>query len=302
LQSERHPFSLEGYCQTEQKGTFERNLDARADFAKGFEQCFLSYACEKDFPIARVSYTDFVAVFVQQETLKSREFADRLNGSFEYGEAVIAVPFSGHTRRGIAERTCGQWTLVEGNGSDGNDSTAKIWTKFLMASDKSTKKKLKTLDEFARNNSVKALSFHFPWASTAEQTELSFVLLSQGVEKGVADVDLRDLLASARVQSSIKTSFDQQRVVFPLTANSPLHFKGHDSKATFDNSPSWERPLLKACIPEGARILSVLASGRRKEHIVRLSSFDDKKNGKKSEGGEDSEIFDIHLDPKQTKS
>jgi len=306
LRGERHPYKLEGYCETEQKGTFHRvssdsNRDDGLHFSKVLETRLLSYATEERFPLVRIEFSDSVTVFVESETMASPEYATMLGSSLKSGDSFIAMEFSG-TRRGIAERACGMWVIsaLNQDGSKSTDPAARHWTRFQLGPSKAAKSKIKILDDFARKNAVKSISFRFPWKSTDEQDELKFFLHSRGVEEGVAGVDLRDLLASPRVHSSIKTSFDQQRVVFPLTSNSPLLFKGQDNTATLGDSPSWERPLVKACIPEGARILSVLASGRRREHVVRLPSFEDK--GKKSEDSaeEDSAVLDLHLDSKQT--
>jgi len=308
LRTERHPYKLEGYCQTEQKGTFHRSSaglsdEKPSDFGIEFEDRVLSYASQKSYFVVRVSFSEYSAVFVQQESMESPVLAEMLHvfdadcGTKTFLEAK---PNSG-TRRGIAERPCGMWKIFarEGNLSQENDNS-RLWTKFVFAGSKVNKKRMKLLDDFVRNSSLKGISFHFPWISTAEQEQLSFVLVARGVAKAVPDVDLRDLLASPRVKCSVKTSFDQQRVVFPLTPSKPLAFRG-ENLTSLSGSPSWERPLLKGCIPEGARILSVLASGRRKEHIVRLSSFDNGKAKKDSASrGDESELLDLHLDPKQT--
>lgn len=305
FRSDRHPYKLAGYCETEQKGTFHRlsndsSGDCGPNFPEVLETRLLSYATEERFPLVRIAFADSVNLFVESELMASPEFAAIL-GSSKSCESLIAAEFSG-TRRGIAERACGMWKInvVNRGEPQRTDPAVRQWTKFRLGPSKAAKSKVKILDDFTRKKAVKSLSFQFPWKSTDEQDERKFVLVSQGVEEGVAAVDLRDMLASPRLHCSVKTSFDQQRAIFPLTSNSPLLFKGQDNAVNLGNSSSWERPLVKACMPEGARILSVLASGRHREHVVRLPSFEDKAKKSSNSADEDSTVLDLYLDYKQT--
>jgi hypothetical protein len=60
------------------------------------------------------------------------------------------------------------------------------------------------------------------------------------------------------------------------------------------SEPSWGRPVLRNCVPEGVRLLSVLASGRRREHLLRLV------DGPSGESGAERTI-DVLIDPSKTK-
>lgn len=297
FRSERHPYQLEGYCTTEQKGTFTRvSIRSSVDFAQVFETRLLSYATEERFDVVCISFADTVICVVQAESLTYPGFDDALR-EFGAGESLVACEFTG-SARGIAERACGKWVIESrvAGASQANGNKICYLTRFQLKESKSSKKTVRTLDLVVRKNARKSISVLFPWKLVEVPENPSFVLFLLGVEKGVCDVDLRDLFVSSKVQCSVKTDFGQQRIVFMHTPNSPLLFHGqmHTSE-----TGSWDRPLLKECIPEGARILSVLASGRRKEHIVRLPSFEGK--GQKSNEVEgEARLLDLHLDPKQT--
>ena len=102
LRSERHPYKLEGYCTTEQKGTFTwLSLQSRMQYTAGFSQLLqarlLSYATQEHFSIARISFADSVTVFVQGETMASSGIAEALR-PFGDGETLLTEAFSGTAR------------------------------------------------------------------------------------------------------------------------------------------------------------------------------------------------------------
>ena len=304
LRSERHPYKLEGYCTTEQKGTFtwfsvQSRVQYTANCAQLLQTRLLSYATQERFCMARISFADSMTVFVQGETMAFPGIAEALQ-PFGEGERFLAQQFSG-TVRGLAERACGMWVISSLVGEETRGNETVCWTRFQSGAKKSAKSVAKALDLVSRKGGLQSISVHFPWKLTDEPEEPDFVLVLRGVEKGVSDIDLRDLFASQSVRSSFKASFDQQRIVFPFTPNSPLSFNGQVITSDLGDSASWERPLLKGCIPEGARILSVLASGRRREHIIRLPSFEDNGRSSSESGlGEPKVLLDLHLDSKQT--
>ena len=305
LNSERHPFLLKGHSEIRQKGTFDCSVGGETElndshFAASFEIRFLSYSTEKGYTLAWVYFADYMTVYVREEVARAHghgfgEEIPMLKDCLDASLLVAKLP-SSKARRGRAERPSGMWTIHTGNERDGTDTP---WLRFCFLKNKAAKKKLEKLESelenFIRKTSLEGISFQFPDIDKARKTS-SFTLVARGSKKGVSDVDLRDLLASTRVQSSTKKSFDQQQLVFPFTHNSPLAFNGRSQLTTFvDTTTSWDRPVVK-CIPEGVRLLSVLASGRRREHVVRLLSMEDTTEGK----NEGDELLDLHLDPKLT--
>lgn len=310
LRTERHPFSLSGQSEVRQKGTFDYVVDEdreRQDicFHPGFEERLLSYATEKGFSLSVVGFADCVSVYCREILTKDPDFIETLPMLFQDNSRrsrLVAKYPSRKVRRGRAERPCGTWTINSGNGdaSLGHETDVN-WVKFIFKQSKTNKKDLRKLEDdlncFNRKSSLESISCKFPWNSghdTASKS-LSFQVVVRGSKKGIAEIDLRDLLASSCVQSSAKESFDQQKLEFPYTANAPLNFNGQKTPADRETS-SWTRPLVE-CIPEAARILSVLASGRRREHVVRLPSLEKTSDDK----GDDIAFLDLHLESNQTK-
>ena len=135
----------------------------------------------------------------------------------------------------------------------------------------------------------------------------SFSLISRGECSEVSNVDLTDLFATPNVSARTgKSEPLQQKVTFYPSTNTPISsYKGKrkGESATDDDAveSSWYRPLLSD-IPEGARLLSVLASGRRKEHSIRFSPLDPEntKKGRRDEK-DNTEFLEVSLNRDESK-
>lgn len=309
LSTGRHPFTLKGHCEVRLKGTFSYKVgDVRnrsdVQFFDGFEERLISFSTEKGKSVAWVCFADYMAVYFREEVTKAPDFAEVSPMLFDCMDRsmLVARLSSGKAKRGRGERPCGLWTIHVStiNKPQGHEPDTP-WLKFSFVKNKEVVKRLQKLEQeleyFVVASSLESVSFKFPWnaKSDNEKELLSFVLVVRGTNKSVTDVDLKDLLASPNVESSVKKSFDQQKVLFPCTPNSPLSFKSWGAPAATEQTTSWDRPLVK-CIPEAARILSILASGRRREHVVRLPSMENTAD----DNYEEVVLRDLHLNPKQT--
>jgi hypothetical protein len=128
--------------------------------------------------------------------------------------------------------------------------------------------------------------------------EAFFTLTTYGCKTAVSQTDLQDLFSSAAVKTrdTPKFVYGSQAISFP-TSQIPAD-EGVGALAGDMSSTSWSRPAL-TCIPEGARLLAVLASGRRREHVIKLTLelTEEEKEGKNPDDAE----LKVFLDPKQTK-
>jgi hypothetical protein len=123
--------------------------------------------------------------------------------------------------------------------------------------------------------------------------------ISRGQVAQVSKSDLCDLFATPLISMKVQeTQSMQQTVTFSPTMNTPItSYNGKTESATGDHSleSSWHRPLLLD-IPEGARLLSVLASGRRKGHSIQFSCLETEESYK-----DDSAYLEVSLNRDQTQ-
>lgn len=303
LMKDRHVYALRGDIEFVQQGTFEIVGDlgilCGMTFQKDFECKLLSYSTEKNLDLVWITFDDAFAVYFRSRFAVEPSFSDTLlflSQNMQRRTIMEAVQNSSSRRRGQAERPCGLWDICDKKiDSIVENTSSKYWVKFDL--NFTNGKKKRNVNEkflkFLRSSSSKAISLEFPWQiqSLKECQAVKFRLVSYGCDKQVNFQDLKDLL-SPRVQQNHETSsFGQQKIVFPLIDNAPVLIRKNGKK--FSCGGSWDRPLFK-CIPEGARLLSVLASGRRKEHFIRLSIVGDAITPTKD--NDKNAFLDIYLD------
>jgi hypothetical protein len=293
LSKDRHPFTLSGYVEFEYKGSFK---PSRGDdySCRSIEERILSYATDKSLSIAWLWDRDDLIVYVKESLFEESIFETMAEKLRERLEGKILVLSANTARRGIGERACGRWKICS-ESQDHSEIDCVRFQRFALGDRKAPKKKLDNVRKYhlhqflKEHSSVKGLSCGLSWEQSGA---VMFELTTFGLEE-LKDREIRDLLAAPAVsvsKSQRKTS--KQSLLFLSTANSPL-LSEDDVKDT-RSATSWDRPLIK-CIPEGARLLSVLASCRRREHIVALEDPTREGNDKTPE------TLHVHLDPKQTK-
>jgi len=216
----------------------------------------------------------------------------------------------GKAARGIGERACGLWTLSEGSESKsktmswlrftfdlsgGQGKKKKASTKKQSKKLEATKKELKSisnsLEKLGRASDYKCLFLHFPCPSAGitPNARFKFGLVSFGTSSSVNAVDMRDILGP-RIESTTKIIAGKQKIQLELSECKPRNFKKGDNGDTLKGPSSWERPLIK-CIPESARVISVLVSSRRRENVIKLVSME----GNKKEDEDDDENTDLSI-------
>jgi len=289
----RHPFALARLVEIQQKGTFELS---RAGFSlrdniNDLSERLISYAIEKAIHIIWIFDNDYIAVFFNESLCKDGDIRDIVGLETEMNAFAMEANTN---HRGIGERACGQWKLRNGSGSAFGE-TKHFRACFGAACSAKERKHLVNLRRrlqcyFQTSHILRGLAIEIK-GSLAGKDSKTFQVLSFGEEAGVSKTDLSDLLAvSGLTIKNTTKSTKKQKIVFPNGA-SPSPSGADDA----EEGTSWARPPVK-CIPEGARLLSLLASSRRREHLVRLESLNEP-------GGGDDEDGDVklYLDPSQTK-
>jgi hypothetical protein len=331
----RHAFSLIGQSSLQQNGSFEISLENerglnRAEFLLSLEERLLSYSTERGFHLAAVDFEDCFAIYVRED-IKANLFHSipvlMVEETFVKHSCLKVKPQpSGKALRGRAERPCGLWTVSSlpmnsFNSPIFKDESEVIWFKILFEKTKKSKVALTGYMKYAsmyfETNMLRRISFRFSCRSiidTGKTKTVSFNLDVEGLQNGVSDLDLKDLLATSSIRCTRKEKNPPQKLILPMV---PIDIPNIDSSASgTDRSEaadtarieadtrsityshgSWNRPPVR-CIPEAARLLSVLASSRRREHFVRFLSFSDEENDPTGTHGNDT--LDVYLDSNQT--
>jgi hypothetical protein len=217
----------------------------------------------------------------------------------------------GGNQRGRAERACGKWTIRKNDQHPKDGGTIRIFRRWSLNTPAGLQKKL------VKKTSLKIVALaDYLGSCTQSVADLKrgigcdfsgslsstmnpkFCLVSLGQCSAITPRDVDDLFATFRATAkSSQKSGGKQTVTFHARLNEPIS-KSLAEKGSISNrekESSWDRPLFD-CIPEGARLLTVLASGRRREHVVKVTSTIS--NGSTDE--EEKEV-DIKLNVDDTK-
>jgi hypothetical protein len=271
LNKDRHPFDLKRYCEVQQNGSFDL-AEGKQFLFSSFEERLISFAVDKGILLAWCTGDEYSAFYVNRELFQASDFAlikGTVEENFSDMDSVFMVPHAGNSRRGVAERPCGRWNMKSHANPSETETNWKRWRMFNSQRKKSKSKKWKSLmaevASWVKSSSRSALSVSLP-GTTAESRKSNFCLRSYGSLTPVSMNDMRDMFEAVTVKNVTEKQWtDPQQVVFHLTDNMPL-------VGAIGRETSWDRALIGANIPEGARILTVLASERRKTHFIRMNS------------------------------
>lgn len=313
LMPERHSHILESSSEIVQKGSFEYfpkddTCSLGNEFSDRLERHLISYATEKGAEGAWVAFSDSLCVYYRADSPIESDLRMIVLGAANYEETTVSARVrEGKAKRGIAERACGAYNVVVENVA-GNTASGVSWRR-CRTKGKLKKKKLsdvtKTLSQIAKAYAGRLVSFNFSWPleSLRADQSVKFQMNSFGSTNPVATVDLRDMLGPSLQTSPPKKIFGAQKLLFPDTPNSPFFPKGKTSMIPkpFDRDKpdsSWERPMME-CAPEGARLLAVLGSLRRKDHIKLVQQSKPNKEGGEKTGNvneQEEEVEDNELE------
>ena len=288
LDETRHHYHLATNQETEQKGTFARS-DSSEDFVsflRPFEDRFISYCAENEYRVAwfRVDSSMLVLLIVEgvAKTPTVCEMKEEvLVGCGESFATATANVDSNY--RGRNGRPCGLWKvhyLEHQESEPQNGNTCIRFVRFATNQKGLINKLAKTLKikSLQMANVEKTLSCHFFVSNVGKRNgELNpgFSLFTRGQADQVSKIDVMDLFSTSVLEMFTRQSEKPtQEVRFNITPNLPLGLSDSGKKSacggTVDSSSSWTRPLLND-IPEGARILSIIASNRRPDHYIDFS-------------------------------
>jgi hypothetical protein len=311
LSKERHPYEIRGYKEIESTGSFKIPtqpvpMDPLSDIPPALEERLLSLALHDDLDLAWVKSEKYFAVYVRHRTsvlpefgVLSEHFQQHLTEE-DTPSTLLGVEVPLHLQRGFRERACGMYRIMHYVADDrieGGPTNDFIYYKFSMVG--LPKKKMNSLDfqldDFIRlHPSVSGLSCDLKSSKKAAR----FCLKTRGVRaRTLSAFDRQDLFPfEIDDKCATKEKARSQSIFFAATPNRPMD-NGSKRKSLEKKNSSWQRPLFE-CIPEGARILSVLASGRRRSHHIRFEQHGDADNGGNDD--EDDEAIEIYPEPSQS--
>ena len=287
LDKSRHDFTIYRHQKIGYQGQFEPILEEHHDlnaFLRSFEERFFSLSIENGCDIFwHVSGTaGLTALFSIDffEENRSWILSDEVCGA----PSVECVRFKRResgSMRGVKCRPCGLWQSIdcprdekpnETAGASGFLSYVKLTihhkSKTILA-----KHKLRKIF-LAMSSDPKLLSCRFDTPAKHNPSRINFSLESSGLNSEISQQDMQDLFYTPNVSHTARDldSNKSQTLIFKSHQGKPLEYTTQKSCVESKDS-SWNRPLLND-IPEGVRLLSVLAAGRRSS-VVEVSSRTD---------------------------
>ena len=311
LDPERHPVKFVRDREIVQSGTFTPVSDgdfSMSKFLSEFEYRLISYAVEKSIDVFWYSTEESFHFFALKHVVESESFETFIETRLALFEESDLTARLTEQRRGIKERPCGLWDVFLTVGNDATRADVVYLTKWTCLKSNAAKILSQYLSRHVLDlEGVKAsMSCTFTkYKKKKGRLIPSFSLVSRGKCSEVTKTDLNDLFATPDVMAKTKESESkQQKITFLPAANMPISYGKQNARLmTGDHSPgsSWHRPLLHD-IPEGARLLSVLASGRRKEHSIRFSpDVDTTIKTDEAVKGEDVEYLEVYMNQNESK-
>lgn len=311
LDPERHPFAFVCNREILQSGTFTPVSDddfSMSTFLSDFESRLVSFAVENSIDLFWYSIEESFHILAPKRIVESETFECFIDTRLAmFDESGLTVRPT-EQRRGMKERPCGLWDVLPTVANDASRDDVVYLTKWTCLKSKEAKSLSQYLSQHVLDlegvRSSLCCSFT-KYKKKKGQRSPSFSLVSRGKCSEITKTDLKDLFATSNVTAKTKESNSgHQKITFSPAANMPISYDKQNARLTTgDHSPdsSWHRPLLKD-IPEGARLLSVLASGRRKEHSILFSpDVDTTSNPVQAAKGGDVEYLEVNMDPDESK-
>ncbi len=258
LVPETHDFHIENRGKIIHQGNFDGD-ELRSNFGEYMETFslrFISYMLEKEVDFSFCCVGTYLQIITPTEVWeKSQLLRDTIIGML--GARIKTVLFQGNAgtgnQRGVRGRACGAWYPGESGGSNVKAPTKSV----TILSSEVTKQ---AMSLFKKEAEIISSSNNYPINSVVcteikeTKKNVSFVITSFGASE-ISKLDLGDLFADPQVQATARAERLKQSIIFAPddhVRNSPLVADGS----------------------EGARLLSVLASERRKDNFIRLQSGD----------------------------
>mmetsp|Transcript_15561 Transcript_15561/g.23901 ORF Transcript_15561/g.23901 Transcript_15561/m.23901 type:complete len:1923 (-) Transcript_15561:159-5927(-) len=312
LRQDRHQFKLVTLKETEQKGTFQPVEPLEPDdFVALFQERYLSYCIESGFNMAWYRVDNDALVLFLSDTVAASNSVLQMRKDVVAGveeQHIRMVPRGSGNNRGRNGRASGLWTMQQENIA-GTDQEENASTFVCFAVTGKQKDKIAKLAKYLKIKSLqtdhveKTISCHLFLGSKGpkerrkklSKNSYDFTFFLRGLCGPMSQQDIKDLFATDAVQVTKKEGAKAtQEVRFKITPNTPLKYKGYNNK---EKASRTETPTISCQqrimndIPEGARILSILASERRNEHAIFFSSPNE----------EDDKLIKVELSRSETK-
>jgi len=300
LIKERHKYTIASFNRCEQGGSFivydPFDFD---EFINEFERKLLSYILEKDISLAWCSSDSEVVLYIRETCEDQVSFLKRFEHVANYQESyLLADPRKGDTKRGLFERRCGAWEvklIKKAAARKRLNSSSEVFRRCHFTGATSRDNFFRSLgtDAAAAANFKASICWEFLSRKTGKKPKKkknndfnpSFTITQRGDCKEISKQDLTDLLGTSDFMCAIRGKTSSQAIIFHKAPSTPFPYNGKDKEKMMSlrvsETSSWNYPPF-ADAPEGFRLLSVLASGRRRgNHFISLSS--------PSEGADESE-------------
>ena len=279
LMKPRHPYKILERRSIGGVGTFE--TDGTLPFADSVEQTlqsrFVSYMCVVGIDVAILEDSQCTYAYFRNDLAEGAIMSSIFQIHSDHGCLLQAEQDSHPNPRGILERRCGRWKVTSTTGEDLESLSSdehqqlQVFRRVSMSGGK----ELSTIaSRGIATEEINSLLIFRILGKRKKKLGNSFTYTLKGQCQDISKVDLKDLLAAQSVEVlDMRTTSGGQSINFLETANKPRAFKAKGSiefaTSLSTEASSWARPMFTD-VPEGARILSVLASGFRKGDFLRF--------------------------------
>ena len=268
LDERRHKFEILNKGQIYTQGSFRPALNEFSE--KEFDLRFASYALEKKIDISSYFRQSTFRFFVLEDVWNNEEDElidiDTPNMALMSIDEIVLQQSSGGNKRGIRGRACGAWQpSTAGSAGVTNDDTLQMKRVLILNFFLGDSKKRKALESVVEKSClVRPPRSSLFCSITKTNIKTSFSVACKGECHGVSKTDLSDLFAAPDLAISTNGSI-QQSLNFTCENNSDINDSCGNS--LFDDAP------------EGARLMTVLASSRRKDNFIRFNDGKDDNEG-----------------------
>jgi hypothetical protein len=260
LDAERHPFEIVNTGKTVQSIRFDylSSLGHTDEYFDGFDNRLISYLLERNIGFSFYTFGEVLKVIVQESIWNPsgnnnlQDIITRKVPSTVECRLFLENTGSGN-KRGKRGRACGLWKPCA------IDSTACDAKRVIVISCQIAKSKVKELRSIIQLAMPMTTTLLFNIVKSKKKVEVSIEVSGEG-EK-ISDIDLKDMFEVPDLIANVTKSTSRQSVLFSLV----------DGTDREDSTTSSKSHSLFDDAPEGARLLAVLASGRRKDHFIRFS-------------------------------
>ena len=266
---ENHPCEILSEGKVGLHGSFSpthTNEEDRAKHFQGFEIRFVSYVLEKEVDFSFFVVGSSLKIFVPSEIWEApkSKLRDTIirNVTVKINEVCYLQSSGSGNKRGIRGRACGAYHPSSTNSSvlvtEKVLPSKKVYVLSgqLSKTQNKTFKKLVDKDVASQVKSVLSCNINEGISEGNHKTNTLFTVAISGECHKVSNTDLCDLFAAPDLASNVSYSTMGQSIKF-----------SRDAKEDGSNN---ERPLIED-VPVGARLMSVLASERRKDNFIRFS-------------------------------